>query len=45
MSLIAQCSGGQATPANLEATQLDFGDQDSLVSSIAAANPNTVVVL
>jgi beta-glucosidase len=45
MSLIAQCSGGQATPANPEATQLAFGDQDSLIGSVGAANPNTVVVL
>jgi beta-glucosidase len=45
MSLIPQCSGGQATPANPEATQLAFGDQDSLISSVAAANSNTVVVL
>jgi beta-glucosidase len=45
MSLIPQCSGGQATPANPEATQLAFGDQDSLISSIAAVNPNTAVVL
>jgi beta-glucosidase len=45
MSLIPQCSGGQATPANPEATQVAFGDQDSLISSIAAANPNTAVVL
>jgi beta-glucosidase len=45
MSLVPQCSGGQATPANPEATQLAFGDQDSLIGSIAAANPNTAVVL
>jgi beta-glucosidase len=45
MSLTPQCSGGQATPANPEATQLAFGNQDNLISAIAAANPNTVVVL
>jgi beta-glucosidase len=45
MSLVPQCSGGQATPANPEATQLAFGDQDSLISAVAAANPNTAVVL
>jgi beta-glucosidase len=45
MSLIAQCSGGQATPANPEDSQLNFGDQDQLISGVAAANPNTVVVL
>jgi beta-glucosidase len=45
MSLTAECSGGQATPPDPESTQLDFGDQDSLISDIAAANPNTVVVL
>ena len=45
MSLTPQCSGGQATPPNPESTQLDFGNQDSLISSVAAANPNTVVVL
>jgi beta-glucosidase len=45
MSLVAQCSGGQATPPNPQSTQLDFGNQDSLISSVAAANPNTAVVL
>src|SRR5437660_4236855 len=45
MSLIAQCSGGQATPPDPQSTQLDFGDQDELIKSVAAANPNTVVVL
>jgi beta-glucosidase len=45
MSLIAQCSGGQATPPNPRSTQLDFGNQDELISSVAAANPNTVVLL
>jgi beta-glucosidase len=46
MSLTAQCSGGgQATPPNPESTQLDFGDQDELISNVAAANPNTVVVM
>jgi beta-glucosidase len=45
MSLIPQCSGGQATPANPEATQVAFGDQDNLISSIGSANTNTVVVL
>jgi beta-glucosidase len=45
MSLVPQCSGGQATPANPEATQVAFGDQDSLIAGVAAANPNTAVVL
>ncbi len=45
MSLTAACSGGQATPADPESTQLDFGDQDELVSKVAAANPDTVVVM
>jgi beta-glucosidase len=45
MSLVAQCSGGQATPPNPQSTQLDFGNQDSLISTVAAANPNTAVVL
>lgn len=45
MSLTAQCSGGQATPPDPESTQLDFGDQDELISKVAAANPNTVVVM
>lgn len=45
MSLVPQCSNSQATPPNPPSTQLAFGDQDSLISSIAAANPNTVVVL
>jgi beta-glucosidase len=45
MSLTAQCSGGQATPPDPESTQLDFGDQDELIEKVAAANPNTVVVM
>jgi beta-glucosidase len=45
MSLTPQCSGGQATPPNPQSTQADFGDQDSLIEDIAAANPHTVVVL
>src|SRR5207248_7117582 len=45
MSLIAQCSGGQATPPDPQSTQLDFGNQDQLISSVATVNPNTVVVL
>jgi beta-glucosidase len=45
MSLVAACSGGQATPPNPPSTQLAFGDQDSLISRIAAVNPNTVAVL
>jgi beta-glucosidase len=45
MSLVPQCSGGQSTPPKPEGTQLAFGDQDSLISAVAAANPNTVVVL
>jgi beta-glucosidase len=45
MSLTPECSGGQATPANPEATQLAFGDQDSLISGVSAVNPKTVVVL
>jgi len=45
MSLVPQCSGGQATPANPQATQLGFGDQDALISDVAAANRRTAVVL
>ncbi len=45
MSLTSQCSGGQATPPDPESTQLDFGDQDELIEKVAAANPDTVVVL
>ncbi|TML00154.1 MAG: glycosyl hydrolase [Actinobacteria bacterium] len=45
MSLIPECSDAEATPANPEDSQLDFGNQDELISSVAAANPNTVVVL
>ncbi|MEA2314458.1 MAG: beta-glucosidase, partial [Solirubrobacteraceae bacterium] len=45
MSLTPQCSGGQAAPPNPQVTQLAFGDQDSLISSIAQANPRTAVVL
>jgi len=45
MSLTPQCSDSQATPPNPESTQLAFGDQDELIEKVAAANPNTVVVL
>lgn len=45
MSLTPQCSGGQATPPAPESTQIAFGDQDELIEKVAAANPNTVVVL
>jgi beta-glucosidase len=45
MSLTPQCSGGQATPPEPLSTQLAFGDQDELVSEVASANPDTVVVM
>ncbi len=45
MSLTPQCSNSQATPPNPESTQLAFGNQDELIEKVAAANPNTVVVL
>lgn len=45
MSLTPQCSGGQAAPPDPQVTQLDFGDQDSLITDIAKANPRTAVVL
>src|SRR2546421_11313913 len=45
MSLVPQCSGGQATPAKPQATQAAFGDQDGLIEDVAAANRRTVVVL
>jgi beta-glucosidase len=45
MSLVPRCSGGQQTPPHPLSTQLAFGDQDRLISRIAAANPRTVVVL
>jgi beta-glucosidase len=45
MSLVPQCSGGQATPPVAGDSQVEFGDQDSLINTIAAANPRTVVVL
>jgi beta-glucosidase len=45
MSLTAQCSGGQATPPEPRSTQLDFGNQDELITRVAEANPNAVVVL
>jgi beta-glucosidase len=46
MSLTVQCSGGgQATPPDPTSTQVDFGDQDSLISDIAKVNPRTVAVL
>jgi beta-glucosidase len=45
MSLVPECSSSQATPPDPESTQLNFGNQDALISSVAAVNPNTVVVL
>ncbi|HUH81891.1 MAG TPA: glycoside hydrolase family 3 C-terminal domain-containing protein [Solirubrobacteraceae bacterium] len=45
MSLTPQCSNSQATPPDPESTQLDFGDQDELIEKVAAANPDTVVVM
>jgi beta-glucosidase len=45
MSLVPQCSGGQATPPEAGDSQAEFGDQDTLISGIAAANRRTVVVL
>jgi beta-glucosidase len=46
MSLRAECGGGgQAIPANPQSTQTAFGNQDELIEKVAAANPNTVVVL
>jgi beta-glucosidase len=45
MSLTVECSNSQATPPNPESTQADWGNQDELISSVAAAQPNTVVVL
>ncbi|HEV2980067.1 MAG TPA: glycoside hydrolase family 3 C-terminal domain-containing protein, partial [Solirubrobacteraceae bacterium] len=43
--LTPECSNSQALPPNPESTQADFGNQDELISSVAAAQPNTVVVL
>ena len=45
MSLVPQCTGGQATPAQPQGTQAAFGDQDGLIEAVAAANRRTVVVL
>jgi beta-glucosidase len=45
MSLTPECSNSQAIPPSPESTQADFGNQDELISSVAAAQPNTVVVL
>jgi beta-glucosidase len=46
MSLTAQCAGdGQAIPPNPQSTQTAFGDQNELIEKIAAAQPDTVVVL
>jgi beta-glucosidase len=45
MSLTAECSNSQATPPDPESTQVAFGNQDELISSVAGAQPNTVVVL
>jgi beta-glucosidase len=44
MSLVPQCSGGQSTSGDLQATQAAFGDHDRLIREIASANPHTVVV-
>jgi beta-glucosidase len=45
MSLVPQCTGGQATPPVPGDSQAEFGDQDTLIKTIAAANSHTVVVL
>src|SRR5437763_17175362 len=45
MSLVPECSGGQATPPQPQATQAAFGDQDALIEDVAAANKRTVAVL
>jgi beta-glucosidase len=45
MSLTPACSDAQATPANPEDSQDAFGNQDEMIEKVAAANPNTVVVL
>jgi beta-glucosidase len=45
MSLTPWCSGGQATPANPQSTQVAFGDQDTMIDDVAKSNPHTVVVL
>jgi beta-glucosidase len=45
MSLVPQCSNATATPPEPGASQAEFGDQDSLISTVVAANPRTVVVL
>jgi beta-glucosidase len=46
MSLTAACGGGgQAIPPNPQGTQTAFGDQNELIAKIAAAQPNTAVVL
>lgn len=45
LSLRAVCTGGQATPPHPAASQAAFGNQDSLIKQIAAANQRTVVVL
>ncbi len=45
VSLVPQCSQGQATPPNPQSTQADFGNQDQLIADVARANRKTVVVL
>jgi beta-glucosidase len=46
MSLVAECGGGgQGIPPNPQSTQTAFGNQDEIISGVAAANPKTVVVL
>jgi beta-glucosidase len=45
MSLTPECSDAQAIPANPEDSQNAFGNQDEMIKAVAAANPNTVVVL
>jgi beta-glucosidase len=46
MSLTAECGGGgQAIPPSPQGAQTAWGNQDELISSVAAAQPNTVVVL
>jgi beta-glucosidase len=45
MSLTPVCSPNEVAPTQQQSTQAAFGDQDSLIQTIAAANKRTVVVL
>ena len=45
MSLLPQCGEGESINPDPSATEAKFGDQDAIISAVAAANPHTVALL